>query len=155
MPGHWRTWSVPVVVPLAGQPADSETCTLCARVCCPRAVAVHAVAAEPARTSADRAAAAATTATPIRSLPRMRPILQPVRFCGHLTTARAAPVDWPRMERPAWHTDDFPELRSGPPWVMQEMIEAQPDLLEAIASGVDTAPLALLVRVPGALTIVG
>ena len=59
------------------------------------------------------------------------------------------------MERPDWHTDDFPELRSGPPWVMQEMVEAQPDLLEAIATGADTAPLALLLRVPGPLTVVG
>jgi glucosamine--fructose-6-phosphate aminotransferase (isomerizing) len=59
------------------------------------------------------------------------------------------------MERPSWHTDDFPELRSAPPWVMQEMIEAQPELLEAIATGADTAPLALLLRVPGPLTIVG
>ncbi|MGA2014504.1 MAG: SIS domain-containing protein [Solirubrobacteraceae bacterium] len=32
----------------------------------------------------------------------------------------------------AWHTDAFPELRSGPPWVMQEMIAAQPALIEAI-----------------------
>ena len=85
----------------------------------------------------------------------MQPILQPVVFCGHPPTARAAPVHWPRMERPAWHTDDFPELRDGPPWVMQEMIEAQPGLLEEIASAVDTAPLALLARVPGALTVVG
>jgi len=59
------------------------------------------------------------------------------------------------MERPAWHTDDFPELRSGPPWVMQEMIEAQPDLLEAIAREADTAPLALLLRVGSPLTVVG
>jgi glutamine---fructose-6-phosphate transaminase (isomerizing) len=59
------------------------------------------------------------------------------------------------MERPAWHTDNFPELRSAPPWVMQEMIEAQPDLLERIATGADTAALALLLRVPGQLTVVG
>ena len=31
---------------------------------------------------------------------------------------------------PAWHTDTFPELRAAPPWVMQEMIEVEPDLLE-------------------------
>ena len=31
-----------------------------------------------------------------------------------------------------WHTDDFPELRSGPPWVMQEMIAAQPAVVEAL-----------------------
>ena len=38
-----------------------------------------------------------------------------------------------------WHTDDFPELRAHPPWVMQEMIEAQPALLERIATTSDTA----------------
>ena len=59
------------------------------------------------------------------------------------------------MGRPSWHTDDFPELREAPPWVMQEMIEAQPELLESIATGTDTAPLALLLRVPGPLTVVG
>ena len=31
-------------------------------------------------------------------------------------------------ERPAWHTDEFPELRSGPPWVTEEMVAAQPGL---------------------------
>jgi glutamine---fructose-6-phosphate transaminase (isomerizing) len=34
--------------------------------------------------------------------------------------------------RPDWYTSDFPELRDGPPWVMQEMIFAQPDLVEPI-----------------------
>jgi glucosamine--fructose-6-phosphate aminotransferase (isomerizing) len=33
-----------------------------------------------------------------------------------------------------WHTDAFPELRDGPPWVMQEMISAQPALVEALLS---------------------
>ena len=28
----------------------------------------------------------------------------------------------------AWHTDEFPELRSGPPWVTEEMVAAQPAL---------------------------
>jgi len=31
-----------------------------------------------------------------------------------------------------WHTDAFPELRPGPPWVMQEMIDAQPAVVEAL-----------------------
>ena len=39
-----------------------------------------------------------------------------------------------------WHTEDFPELRPHPPWVMQEMIEAEPALLEQIATASDTAP---------------
>ena len=51
-----------------------------------------------------------------------------------------------------WHTEDFPELRPHPPWVMQEMIEAEPALLEQIATTSDTAPLALLLKVSGPLT---
>ena len=33
---------------------------------------------------------------------------------------------------PDWHTDEFPELRAGPPWVMQEMIAAEPELVERL-----------------------
>jgi fructoselysine-6-P-deglycase FrlB-like protein len=35
-------------------------------------------------------------------------------------------------ERPAWHTDEFPELRSGPPWVTEEMVAAQPALARSM-----------------------
>jgi fructoselysine-6-P-deglycase FrlB-like protein len=59
------------------------------------------------------------------------------------------------MDRPAWHTDAFPDLRSGPPWVMQEMIESQPAVLERIAAESETSALALTVRMPGPLTVVG
>ena len=38
---------------------------------------------------------------------------------------------------------------------MAEMIEAEPDLLEAIATGADTSPLALLIRSAPPLTVVG
>jgi glucosamine--fructose-6-phosphate aminotransferase (isomerizing) len=38
------------------------------------------------------------------------------------------------MSNPDWYTDAFPELRPGPPWVMQEMIAAQPALVEALLS---------------------
>ena len=31
-----------------------------------------------------------------------------------------------------WLTDDFPELRDAPPWVMEEMIFAQPQLAAPI-----------------------
>jgi fructoselysine-6-P-deglycase FrlB-like protein len=31
-----------------------------------------------------------------------------------------------------WHTDDFPELRPGPPWVMEEMIAAQAALPDGL-----------------------
>ena len=37
-------------------------------------------------------------------------------------------------ERPAWHTDEFPELRSGPPWVTEEMVAAQPALARQMLS---------------------
>ena len=37
-------------------------------------------------------------------------------------TSRAA-------ERPAWHTDDYPELRPAPPWVTEEMVASQPALV--------------------------
>ena len=43
----------------------------------------------------------------------------------------------------SWHTPDYPELRSGPPWVMEEMIAAQPALAEAMLVGPSEA-------VPGA-----
>ena len=56
---------------------------------------------------------------------------------------------------PEWHTDAFPELRDGPPWVMAEMIEAQPALLEEIATAADTSSLALLAKTPGRLDVVG
>jgi fructoselysine-6-P-deglycase FrlB-like protein len=36
------------------------------------------------------------------------------------------------MSNPDWHTDAFPELRTGPPWVMQEMIAAQPAVVEGL-----------------------
>jgi glutamine---fructose-6-phosphate transaminase (isomerizing) len=38
------------------------------------------------------------------------------------------------MTTPEWHTDEFPELRSAPPWVMQEMIAAEPALVQALLS---------------------
>ena len=36
------------------------------------------------------------------------------------------------MSTPDWHGDDYPELRAGPPWVMQEMIAAQPVVVERL-----------------------
>jgi glutamine---fructose-6-phosphate transaminase (isomerizing) len=42
-----------------------------------------------------------------------------------------------------WHTDDFPELRAGPPWVMQEMMASQPELAAAILSAGDPAAAAI------------
>jgi glucosamine--fructose-6-phosphate aminotransferase (isomerizing) len=31
-----------------------------------------------------------------------------------------------------WHTDEYPELRSGPPWVTEEMVAAQPALARTL-----------------------
>jgi glutamine---fructose-6-phosphate transaminase (isomerizing) len=42
------------------------------------------------------------------------------------------------MSSPDWYTDAFPELRAGPPWVMQEMIAAQPQLVQEILSAPPT-----------------
>ena len=54
---------------------------------------------------------------------------------------------------------DFPELRAAPPWVMQDMIEAEPALVERIVGasepGGDPAGLALLARGEGPLAVVG
>jgi glucosamine--fructose-6-phosphate aminotransferase (isomerizing) len=36
------------------------------------------------------------------------------------------------MADPDWRADAFPELRPGPPWVMEEMMVAQPALVEAL-----------------------
>jgi glucosamine--fructose-6-phosphate aminotransferase (isomerizing) len=36
------------------------------------------------------------------------------------------------MSNQGWYTEAFPELRSGPPWVMQEMIALQPWLVQAL-----------------------
>jgi glutamine---fructose-6-phosphate transaminase (isomerizing) len=59
-------------------------------------------------------------------------------------------------DRGDWYDPDhFPELRKGPPWVMEEMITSQPDLLEAIATGADTAATALVVRGAGPVELVG
>ena len=47
------------------------------------------------------------------------------------------------MAEPDWHTDDFPELRSGPPWVMQEMMARQPELAAEILAARDPAVAAV------------
>ena len=35
-------------------------------------------------------------------------------------------------DRPGWHTDDYPELRSTPPWITEEMVASQPGLIAPI-----------------------
>ncbi|HEY8857923.1 MAG TPA: hypothetical protein VIM27_00625 [Gaiellales bacterium] len=59
-----------------------------------------------------------------------------------------------------WYDPEaFPELRSAPPWVMQEMIEAEPALVEQIAAGSepggDPSALALLCRSDAPVSVVG
>ena len=45
-------------------------------------------------------------------------------------------------DRPAWHTDDFPELRSAPPWVTEEMVASQPGLVAPILAHAQATELA-------------
>src|SRR4051812_18108933 len=58
-------------------------------------------------------------------------------------------------ERPDWLTDSFPELREKPPWVMQEMIELEPDLVEQIVGGADASALPPRPRTAGPHYTVG
>jgi fructoselysine-6-P-deglycase FrlB-like protein len=48
-------------------------------------------------------------------------------------------------ERPAWHTDDFPELRAAPPWVMAEMVAAQPGLVAPLLADPQAPSLAQVI----------
>jgi glucosamine--fructose-6-phosphate aminotransferase (isomerizing) len=48
-------------------------------------------------------------------------------------------------ERPAWHTDDYPELRAAQPWVMEEMVASQPGLVAPILGHPRAADLAELI----------
>jgi len=48
-------------------------------------------------------------------------------------------------EQPEWHTDEFPELRSAPPWVMAEMVASQPALVAPILAGSAATALAQLI----------
>lgn len=61
---------------------------------------------------------------------------------------------------PEWYLPYFPELRSGPPWVMEDMIEAEPGLARLVADlQADAAELADAVRVAceggSTVTVVG
>ena len=48
-------------------------------------------------------------------------------------------------DRPAWHTDDYPELRSDPPWVTEEMVAAQPGLVAPILAHPQATELAQVI----------
>jgi glucosamine--fructose-6-phosphate aminotransferase (isomerizing) len=48
-------------------------------------------------------------------------------------------------KRPAWLTDDYPELRPAPPWVMEEMVASQPGLIAPLLANPQVTELAQLV----------
>ena len=45
----------------------------------------------------------------------------------------------------SWHGEGYPELRDGPPWVMEEMIEAEAGLAEPIAAAAGADAIAAAV----------
>jgi glucosamine--fructose-6-phosphate aminotransferase (isomerizing) len=47
--------------------------------------------------------------------------------------------------RPDWHTDDYPELRANPPWVTEEMVASQPNLVTPILGNPHAAELAQVI----------
>lgn len=47
--------------------------------------------------------------------------------------------------RPEWHGEEWPEFRSGPPWVTAEMVASQPDLVEPILANPAAGEIAGLV----------
>jgi fructoselysine-6-P-deglycase FrlB-like protein len=55
------------------------------------------------------------------------------------------------MAATSWHSDAYPELRSGPPWVMQEMIAAQPLLAEQMLRSPSPAASAIADEIASAL----
>lgn len=48
-------------------------------------------------------------------------------------------------DRSAWYTDDYPELRSAPPWVTEEMVAAQPGLVAPILTNPQATQLAQVI----------
>jgi len=48
-------------------------------------------------------------------------------------------------KRAAWYTDDYPELRSAPPWVTEEMVASQPGLVTPIITHPRATGLAQLI----------
>jgi fructoselysine-6-P-deglycase FrlB-like protein len=52
---------------------------------------------------------------------------------------------------PSWHTDEHPELRAGPPWVMEDMIALEPELAEQMLGHPPPAAAAIAAEVEAAL----
>ncbi len=59
------------------------------------------------------------------------------------------------MSRPEWLTDEFPELRAQPPWVMEEMMARQPELPAQILGSPDAAAIAAAAREAEVVTVTG
>jgi glutamine---fructose-6-phosphate transaminase (isomerizing) len=55
------------------------------------------------------------------------------------------PLNSGEADRPVWHTDDYPELRSAPPWVMEEMVASQPGLVVPILTNPQARGLSQLI----------
>jgi glucosamine--fructose-6-phosphate aminotransferase (isomerizing) len=55
------------------------------------------------------------------------------------------PIPSGAADRPAWHTDDYPELRSAPPWVTEEMVASQPGLVAPILTDPQATELAQVI----------
>jgi fructoselysine-6-P-deglycase FrlB-like protein len=51
----------------------------------------------------------------------------------------------------SWHTDEHPELRAGPPWLMEEMIALEPGLAEQMLGHPSPAAAAIAAEVEAAL----
>jgi glutamine---fructose-6-phosphate transaminase (isomerizing) len=55
------------------------------------------------------------------------------------------PIPPGAADRPARHTDDYPELRSAPPWVTGEMVASQPGVVAPILAHPQTTELAQVI----------
>ena len=75
---------------------------------------------------------------------RIRSILWSICHVGRAAAGRLASMTDDR----SWLTDDYPELRDGPPWVMEEMILEERDLPAGILDGTgpETADVAAAIR---------
>jgi hypothetical protein len=55
------------------------------------------------------------------------------------------------VTNPSWHTDEHPELRAGPPWVMEEMVALEPGLAEQMLGHAAPTAAAIAAEVEAAL----
>jgi fructoselysine-6-P-deglycase FrlB-like protein len=57
-----------------------------------------------------------------------------------------------KPDAPGWHTDDFPELRDGPPWVMQDMMLLQGEMADEMLAGAPEAAEAVAAAISQTLS---